>query len=403
MHTRDAPVGCAGRRSAFPLRARRHRGVYKLAFLFATASIWVGAQRPGANLEDEARRLSAAGDYEGAAKAYEALTTQKPGSASAYINLGVAYAKLGRFPLAEKAYRAALAIEPKSLPALINLGLAEFKAGKYAEALKPLETALDVDTSNRQAQALLAMSHFSLRQFDAAAPFFEMLYRNDPGNTTLQYMLSESYFRAHQQGHLEALVQEISKSFPDSPALHMLAGEAYDQLNRTDAAIEEFRQAEHSDPRLPRIHFYLGYLYWERREYELAAAEFEAELARPEGEHAQAEGYLGDIAMRNGATKRAEELFKRAILADRGVRIAHLGLGIIFEQQQKWAEAEKEFQAAIALDPNSVDAYYRIAQVYRALNKPAQQKAMLSKMKDISEGRRISADRVLSGAPPNTR
>ncbi len=377
--------------------------MYKLAFLFATVSIWVSAQRAGADLEDEARRLSAAGDYEGAAKAYEALTAQQPGSVSAYINLGVAYAKLGRLPLAEKAYRAALAIEPKSLPALINLGLAEFKSGKYADALMPLGTAAEVDPSNRQAQTLLAMSHFSLRQFDAAAPFFEKLYRGDPGNTTLQYMLGESYFRAHQQPLLEALVQKISKSFPDSPALHMLAGEAYDQLNRTDAAIEEFRHAEQADPRLPRIHSYLGYLYWERREYELAASEFRVELASPDGEHAQAEGYLGDIALRNGDTKHAEELFRRAILADCGVRIAHLGLGTIFEQQHRWTDAEKEFQAAIALDPKSVDAYYRIAQVYRAQNKPAQQKAMLSKMKEISEERRVPADRVLSGAPPNTR
>jgi tetratricopeptide (TPR) repeat protein len=214
-------------------------------------------------------------------------------------------------------------------------------------------------------------------------------------------LLGESYFRSHQQQQLEALIQQLSNLSPDCPALHMLAGEAYDRLNDTDAAIQEFSQAERSDPRLPRIHFYLGYLYWERREDARAASEFAAELASPGGERAQAEGYLGDIAMRNGDAKRAEEHFKRAIAGGRGVRIAYLGLGRIFQEQLRWTEAEREFIAALALDPDSADVYYQLARVYRAEGKLAQQKAMLSKMREISEGKRLSVDRLLSTSPPN--
>ena len=65
-----------------------------------------------------------------------------------------------------------------------------------------------------------------------------------------------------------------------------------------------------ADPRLPRIHFYLGYLYWEKKDYTEAAREFEAERASPDGEQAQAEGYLGDIAMRHGDEQHAKELLR---------------------------------------------------------------------------------------------
>jgi len=352
----------------------------------------------GENLAEKARRLYAAGDYEEAIKVYEALAVREPRSVTVFINLGVAYAKTGQFSLAAKAYQRALDIDAKSLPALINLGVAEFKTGRFQEVIKPLETALQIDSSNRQAQTLLAMSHFSLRQFESAARYFEPLFKGEPANTAVQYLLGESYFRSHQQQRLEAFVQEVTKSFPDSPALHMLAGEAYDRLDRTIEAIQEFRAAEKADPPLPRVHFYLGYLYWEKKEYTDAAAEFEEELASPNGEHAQAEGYLGDIARMTGDTKRAEELCKRAILKDRAVRIAHLNLAIIAAQQNKWAEAESGFMTAIALDPNRADAYYRLAMVYRAQNKLEQHQEMMSKVKQINEEQRRSVETVLSGS-----
>jgi len=354
----------------------------------------------GENLAEKARRLYAAGDYEEAIKVYEALAVREPQSVTVFINLGVAYAKTGQFSLAAKAYRRALDIDAKSFPALINLGVAEFKADIFQEAIKPLEAALRIDPSNRQAQTLLAMSHFSLRQFESAARYFEPLFKGEPANTAVQYLLGESYFRSHQQRLLEAFVQEVTKSFPDSPALHMLAGEAYERMDRINEAIQEFRAAEKTDPRLPRIHFYLGYLLWEKAEYTDAAAEFEAELASPNGEHAQAEGYLGDIARKAGDTKRAEELCKRAILKDRGVRIAHFNLAVIAAQQNRWPEAESWFLSAIDLDPNSADAYYRLAMVYRAQKKFAQHQVMMNKVKQINDAQRQSVGTALSGSAP---
>jgi len=369
--------------------------------LLAIASVCSGGQQAGESLAEKARKLSAAGDYKEAIKIYQLLVAREPRSVSVYINLGVTYSKLGQFSLAAKAYRTALGIDPKSLPVLINLGVAEFKADRFAQAINPLETALQLDPSNRQAQTLLAMSYFSVRQFEPAARYFEPLLKADPANSTLQCLLGECYFRSHQQQRLAAFVQEVSNSFPESAALHMLAGEAYDRLNRIDEAIQEFRAAEKSDPSLPRIHFYLGYLYWEEKQYAEAEAEYEAERASPNGERAQAEGYLADIAARNGEVKRAEELSKSAIRQDRCVRIAHLNLAIIAAQQKRWIEAENGFRAAIALDPNRADAYYRLAGVYRAQGKVEHQRAMLSKVKQIIEGQRLSAGTVLSGCAPS--
>src|SRR5215467_5090339 len=78
----------------------RHPQVYGFAVFFILASTWLWAQSAGLDLEDQARKSSAAGNYQEAARLYELLTAQQPSSTSAFINLGVAYAKLGRFSLA---------------------------------------------------------------------------------------------------------------------------------------------------------------------------------------------------------------------------------------------------------------------------------------------------------------
>jgi Flp pilus assembly protein TadD len=157
--------------------------------LLAIASVRSTGQPAGENLAEEARKLSAAGDYKEAVKIYQLLAAREPRSVSVFINLGVAYAKLGQFSLAARAYRTALGIDPKSVPALIDLGVAEFKAGRFGNAIDPLETAIHLDPSNRQAQTLLAMSHFSLHQFEPAARYFEPCSRvtrpTAPYNTCL--------------------------------------------------------------------------------------------------------------------------------------------------------------------------------------------------------------------------
>ncbi len=367
----------------------------------AGISLW--AQPAGEDLEQRAGELVAAGRYKEAVTLYQSLAARQPGSAPVFINLGVAYAKLEQFVLAAKAYRGALEIDPASLPALINLGLAEFKAGKFRDAVKPLEIALRHDPENCQAQTLLGMSYFSLREFAAAANLFEKLFRADPKNTMLQYLLGECYFRSHQQERLEAYVQELVKAAPDSAALHMLAGEAYDRLNQTDEAIREFQAAKRAVPFLPRIHFYLGYLHWEKKEYAEAEEEFEAERTNPSGERAQAEGYLGDIALRNGDSQRAELLFNSALARDRNVHIARFGLGVLYAEQNRLAEAAREFEAAIALAPNRADAYYRLARIYRTQGKLERQKAMLSKVRQINESKRLSVESVLRDSSADLR
>ncbi len=70
-----------------------------------------------------------------------------------------------------------------------------------------------------------------------------------------------------------------------------------------------------------------------------------------------------------------ESLLKLSIALDPKYPEAHLELGILYAEQKKYPEAVREYQQAIALQPDLVDAHYRLAQAYTRTGEQAMARA----------------------------
>jgi tetratricopeptide (TPR) repeat protein len=351
---------------------------------------------------------SFASDYEAKKLASEAGQEPSPNATrqqtkeevlAKLIGDGIADARAGRYTKAIAEYKQALVVDPTCTPASINLGLAYFKLGNFRDATGPLETALHEGADTDQVHTLLAMSFYSLHQYREAGLEYEVLFKREPSITTLQYFLAESYMRSHQADELPGLVERLHAISPDSPVVHMLAGEQYDRQDRTDDAILEFEQAAAAAPDMPLVHFSLGYLYWERHRWDEAAKEFRLEAGMKDGEVAQALGFLGDIAVQNGDQANAEHLFNESLKIDSDVRIAQYGLGVICSDENQSSEAKRHLEAAIKLDPQNADAYYRLARVYRQLGRPDRQRELLAKVAELHAAERRSVGETISPKP----
>jgi len=103
------------------------------------------AVTPGDPAFDRAVALQAAGDLEGAAKAYAAVVAARPDHAGALNNLGNVRRLQGRpddaVPLFERAY----AVDPGDPMPLFNLGSVHLEAGRAAAAAAALQTGLRLD------------------------------------------------------------------------------------------------------------------------------------------------------------------------------------------------------------------------------------------------------------------
>lgn len=103
----------------------RHRGLV----LTAAAGLLTGCASLGTGPAAEAYQR---GQWQQAARGYQAYTARNPDSASAWYRLGNARAELGELEAAEQAYRRALALDPQAAQVRHNLGLVMLQQGVEA-------------------------------------------------------------------------------------------------------------------------------------------------------------------------------------------------------------------------------------------------------------------------------
>lgn len=387
-----------------PVSLWKHVCATILALCFLSAGVCGAYAAPTpqggeAELLARAGHLARAHQNQAAANVYERILKSDPGSLEALNNLGVLYARMGKYRRAAGAYERALHLNPTSFPLLVNLGLVYFKSGDLRAAAGTLERAVKMRPANFQARSLLAMSYYGAKDFQDAAPEFEQLVTAKPENSTLQYLLAESYLHSGQDQKLLDYFQQLLRRSPRSATVDMLMGQADDGLDRTNEAIKEFKAAAAIAPERPDVNFGLGYLYWKNREYDMAAKAFEREISNG-GDVAKSQAYLADIALKQGKPDQARALAERAIYHFPDIRIAHYDLGIIDAAEKHYAAAEAEFKQAIRLDPSRVEARYRLAEVYRAEGKISLAKAELSEVGQIHQQHSEKLLNEISGGQP---
>ncbi len=294
--------------------------------------------------------------------------THKP-EAIEQANLGVSLARKSDYREAIQAYQRAIAIDP-GLPGIyLNLGLAWFKLGNFHEAIAAFEKE-NAKAPSDQANTLLAMSYFGLHQYRQAAERLKPLAAAQPQNEELSYLLAKCYLWSGQNDEAMALFKSLLDRNPNSVAAHMLMGEALDAAYRTEDAIAEFEAAAKAAPSQPDVHFGLGYLYWKQKRYADAEREFRQELSN-HPKNAQASAYLGDVLMKATRNKEAAELLKKSIGLRNDLHVPHEDLAILYAESKHYDAAIAEFREAIRTDPTNFDSHYRLARLYRELGRRA--------------------------------
>jgi tetratricopeptide (TPR) repeat protein len=132
------------------------------------------------------------------------------------------------------------------------------------------------------------------------------------------------------------------------------------------------------------VHFGLGYLLWREHRYQEAEPEFKLEIEN-EPTHAQALAYLGDTEIKLEHQAEAEADLERAVHQAGAVPLAWLDLGIVVAGEGKNDEAVVDFQRAIAMDPNGVDAHWRLARLDQAMGKTDAARAEFAKARALHE------------------
>jgi tetratricopeptide (TPR) repeat protein len=315
-----------------------------------------------------------------------AITKRTPQDAAAWGQLGLVRSQQGKYVAAISAYKQALRLNPDLPGASLDLGLAYFIQQQFDKAVTPLRTAVAAAPDELQPNLLLGMTLYGLNYYGEAATYLQMAVNSAPHNVQLRTTLAQDCLWASRYDCVLRQYAEILLDAPNSAGADILAGEAYDGLNDPDHAIAQFRAAERIAPDDPNVHFGLGYLLWKQYNYDAAAAEFNLEL-KSNPLTARALAYLGDIAIKQNDTKIAEIYLRRATASPDKTRIAYYDLGTLYAAAGKNALALTEFQHAITLAPDQVDAHYQLARLYRTMGKPSQANSELALVKKLHKAK----------------
>jgi tetratricopeptide (TPR) repeat protein len=344
--------------------------------------------QPPEKLRQTALALEEQGKNSEAEAAWRLYMKAHPSNPEPYAHLGLLEARQEHYKEAVPFYRKALAMNP-AIPGLKqNLGLALFKGGELRQAIvefKPLLKSQPAGSPEAQRLTILmGMAHYGLGEYSEAVPYLKDATTADSQNLLLRLTLAHSCLWSKQYQCVLDTYHEILTLNAESAEADMLAGEALDELKDTDGALRQFRAAEKADPKEPSVHYGLGYILWRLMRYDEAAQEFQAELDN-NPDHGQALTYLADSDIRLGHPETASPLLERAIRIDPKSELAHLDLGILYNDAGRHEDSLRELKTAEKLNPDDQNVHWRLGRFYRAAGRNDEAKAEFDKTRSLQK------------------
>jgi len=286
--------------------------------------------------------FSGAGAYEQAIPRLEEALRLDPNNDTATADLALAYKNAGKNSAAVDLIRRAVKERPSA--GLYNLlgGLDE-ESGDFVEAVQSFQRAVELDANNEQYYFDLGMEYLSHFTFGPAAEVFQVGTRKFPHSSRQYLGLAFSHYAVREYADAANAFTTALEIDPASPAvfqawktvLTFLAPKDWEQL------LPRLNRLAMAHPQNAQLAFAYG------------AALFRVEVSKGS----------------EGTFDRPQTLLEKAVRLQPDFPEAHLELGGLYAARKVDQKAVVEYLEAIRQDPTSDSAHYRLAQVYRDMNK----------------------------------
>jgi len=322
--------------------------------------------------------------------------------------IALALRELGQLRLLEAAFPQAVELYHRSVEfedeaaARIDLAIAELQANRSSDAISDADKALSADPTDVRGVIVRARALMKKQDYHEAAAAFDQAVQVNPDVETLYSFaicLLQSKNDKDKQRAAQVFQQMVHRA-GDSGSLHVLFGRAYRDANDMPGAVREFQRAVALDPATPHAHYFLALARMAVNEWRPTPeikAEFSKELARYPRDYlanymlgfiASSERqydvsdrylkiaidsnpdwpepwlYMGLNAYAQSDSKRAEEMFRKAITltgtdesrSNFQIRRAYVDLGRILANSGRAEESEKYLSKARDLQNKTLQA-----------------------------------------------
>jgi tetratricopeptide (TPR) repeat protein len=224
-----------------------------------------------------------------------------------YAQAGEKALASGRYDEAAQAYEKIRELAPTMAEAHARLGLIYFQSGKFEQAVPALRQAIKLKPVLPNIDVLLAMSLSELGQYQEAVPILQKGFKRttDPAlKRSSGLQLQRAYTGLKEDDKAVEIALELTRLYPKDPEilyhssrlfanyaylsavkisqvapdslwLQLAAGEAHESQGQLESALSAYREVLKINPNHPGIHFRLGRVHLTRAAQD-ATAEAEA-------------------------------------------------------------------------------------------------------------------------------
>jgi Flp pilus assembly protein TadD len=186
---------------------------------------------------DNGMKLFHAGDFPGAATAFDLARRIRPQDAYAYNAAGLAYANQGKFQIAADLFSKAISLNPAYAAAYFNRGLIYMLVPQYQLAVQDFTWAVEADPTDPLALTRRGTAYLGMREYESAAADFQHALEIFPDDFEAQ----------HGMGVVAYRMNNMHESLDRLNAALILKSdfiEAYEDRARTEKALGMAGQAE---------------------------------------------------------------------------------------------------------------------------------------------------------------
>lgn len=298
------------------------------------------------------------------------------------IDTGRKSLQSGDVEAAVRAYQEVLRLDPNKAEALYQLAIYHFKKKDYARGLELIKKAVEASPENPFPRMALAKALGETGNYEDAIKQYEQVLKaidldSRPGQTALLEMNMLIFRQAARRRDREQVFQigqQLTQKYKANPTVLELVASVYVQAGFVQQAKELYEELLNYAPDNPAIEFYLAGVYERLRNPEQAMLHYERAIDKGEGmpvaRSAQIKlGLLQAFSfLHQGDKENASQQFKAVLELDENNIIANMNLAGILHEKKELEQAKQIYQHVIKLQPENLDAHYRLAIVYLDMN-----------------------------------
>jgi tetratricopeptide (TPR) repeat protein len=261
----------------------------------------------------------------------------------------------GKLAEAAQVWQAVIQQNPDDAGAYASLGVIFSKQQNYPEAASAYRKAIALNPKLSGVQLNLGLAEFKQGHFQEAVVPLSSVLIADPANVQAQTLLGLSDYGAKHFADAVRYLEPIARSDSSNTELHDVLAQSCLWAKQYSCAKDEFRKILEQNPDSPAAHI-----------------------------------LLGEALDGLGRTPDAIAEFQEAAKASSPDPNLHFGLGYLYWKSHRYAEAKREFETQLTIDPNHAQSLAYLGDIALKATNPDQALPLLRKAVGLNNDIRIA-------------